>query len=110
MGAGGFGQGSGSGVGGARGFRGTRGGWELRSRVARSRADRPLQCRPGRGRRGFRSRLPPPWGEEEEEEPGVDGGAAGGLSSPRAARAWHFPKWEPPAVARAGGLRLGRKA
>lgn len=37
-----------------------------------------LQWRPGRGRRGFRSRLPPPLGkEEEEEEPGVDGGAAG---------------------------------
>lgn len=40
----------------------------------------------------------------------MDGGAAGGLSSPGAARAWHFPKWELRAVSRTWAPRLGRKA
>lgn len=40
----------------------------------------------------------------------MDGGAAGGLSSPGAARAWHFPKWELRAVSRTWAQRLGRKA
>lgn len=60
------------------------------------------QWRPGRGRRGFRSRLPPPPGkeeEEEEEEPGVDGGAAGLLSCPGGAARLAFPE-----VGTAGGV------
>ncbi|XP_032498819.1 uncharacterized protein LOC116759315 isoform X1 [Phocoena sinus] len=93
------------------GFRGGGGGWELRSRVARSRADRLLQsARGGRGggagasgagsphprgrrRKGRRSRA---WTEGLRGEP----------SSPGAARAWHFPEWELRAVSRAGARAL----
>lgn len=88
--------GSGSGVGGSsgvvRGFRGAGGGWELRPRVARSRADRPLQSSSGGrggGARASGAGSPTPGKEEEEEEPGVDGGAAGG-GAVRAPRAGHF--------------------
>ncbi|XP_067601910.1 DNA-directed DNA/RNA polymerase mu isoform X3 [Pseudorca crassidens] len=93
------------------GFRGGGGGWELRSRVARSRADCLLQsARGGRGggagasgagsphprgrrRKGRRSRA---WTEGLRGEP----------SSPGAARAWHFPEWELRAVSRAGARAL----
>lgn len=77
--------------------------------MAQSSADRPLQSASGvQGGGAGASGADSLTSGKEEEEPGVDGGAAGGPSSP-GARAGHVPKRELQLGYRAGGLRLGRR-
>lgn len=90
---------------GGRAFLGAGGSSELRPRVARSGADRPLLSSGGAGASGLPEPAPQPPGRRRSRA--WMEGLRGGPEQSRAPCTWPFPKWGLGAMFRAGGPHLG---